>query len=191
MTSSAMSRTSAALADFSDPLHIRRRRRGRAQRRPTHRLHDECCGSALRLGDSLLELSRVLEPAICATVRAIVRTAVAVRNACLRKLPHHRQIDSPPRRISADRHRAQRRSVITLAPADHLVALGMSTLDLILSRQLQRALDRLRTSAGKKHRTATKRGSGEFKKLPGKLFRNVGSEVTGVGKLEPSDLLGR
>jgi len=80
--------------------------------------------------------------------------------------------------------------VIALAAADHLIALGVPALHLILPRQFERALHRLRASAGEENRAAVKRRSREIEQLLRELLRNFGGEVAGVRELQLRRLLG-
>ncbi len=56
------------------------------------------------------------------------------------------ELGAPPG-VAADRERAERVAVIALAPRDDMGALGLTDLDKILARHLERRLDRLRAAA--------------------------------------------
>src|SRR5450755_231721 len=143
-------------ANFRDLLKISGRRNHRAQRGPADWLEDERSGFALGGFNGFLQLSRVLLTAISAAVRAIVVAAIAIGNSHMRELTHHGEIDFAAPLVAGNRERAQGRAVIALAPAEHLVAADLADLHLVLPRQLECSLDRLRSPTGEVHGAAAK-----------------------------------
>src|SRR6185437_12830668 len=80
---------------------------------------------------------------------ALVRLLEAIGEARRdeRDLHQQRVVRRAPPRIAADRERAERVAVIALAAGDEVPALRLADLQEVLPRQLERRLDRLRTTA--------------------------------------------
>ena len=79
--------------------------------------------------------------------------------------------------------------MITLRPAEHLVAFGLSDLYLILPRQLQRSFDRFRPATGEVHRAAAKILSGKLQQFSRVFFRHWSRELAGMNELQLPGLL--
>ena len=131
-----------------------------------------------------LQLGRVLLTAVAAAVRAVVVAAIAIWNSYVRELAHHGQIDFAAPLVAGDRERAQSRAVIALTSAEDLVAFGLSDLHLILPRQLQGGLDRLRTAAGEVHGAAAEILAGKVEQFARVVFRDRRGELAGVDELQ-------
>ncbi len=65
------------------------------------------------------------------------------------EFPHHGKIDFATTLVAGHRQRAQRRTVITLPAADHLISLRLPDLHLVLTGKFKSGFDRFRTAAGK------------------------------------------
>src|SRR5580698_8809205 len=90
-------------ANLCHALQISRRRYYRTQSRTADWLENECGHLTIRGFNSLLKISRVLLPAIAATVGAVICAAVTIGERHMRELPHHRQIHLAPSFVSRNR----------------------------------------------------------------------------------------
>ena len=177
------------LANFRHSLHVARARNSGAKRSSTHGLQNECRRGAIGKLNRFFQLSRILFRAIFAPVNAVVDAAVAIRDSNMRKLPHQRKIHFTTAGIAGYRQRSQRRSVIALRAAQHVVALRLPDLDLILPRQLQRRFNRLRPAAREVNAAAAKMLPGKFQQFLGILFRDRRGELAAMHKLQLRGLL--
>src|SRR5205823_12931192 len=91
------------------------------------------------------------------------------------------------RRASVDGKCSERRSVVGAAPGDELVAASVTTKAVVLARDLQGALDRLRPSADEED--APDVDWQELGELLGELHRGRRGEADPVG--DEGELLGR
>src|SRR5437016_13411860 len=87
-----------------------------------------------------LQFGSVLQAAVAAAVAAVMQTAIAVRNANVRKLAHHRQIDFTAPLVARYGKSTECRAMIAFAAAEELMALRFPNFALILRDQLQRRL---------------------------------------------------
>jgi hypothetical protein len=142
-------------------------RRHGASRRADHRFRDEG-GDRVRAEFENLPFEFVGE-----TLReglfGFVGTLLAVRvtRTHVMRFNQDRQERLAAPRIAADRQRAQRIAVITLAARDEMAALRLALLHEILAREFQRRLDRLRSAGHEVHmfeplRRARHQAVGEF-----------------------------
>src|SRR5579872_4185186 len=154
-----------APADVSDGLRIARRWDDGAERRPAHRFEDKCRGLAIRGIDRFFQIVSILLAAIAAAVRAVVGAAIAIWKRHVGELAHHRQVHFATATVARHGQCAERRSVITLCPADYLIPLRLADLYLILSRQLKRRFDRLGATAGEVNTSAQEVGSSKPQKF--------------------------
>src|SRR5437867_11845833 len=93
-----------------------------------------------------LQFGSVLQAAVAAAVAAVMHTAIAVRNANVRKLAHHRQIAFTAPLVARYGKSTEGRARIALAAAEDLMALSLRNCDLIVPAQLQSTLDRSRSA---------------------------------------------
>src|SRR5207342_3633710 len=120
-------------AYFGDFLEVSRRRNNRPERRAAQWFEHKRCCRALGFGNRLLEFGHVLLSAVVTTVGAIEFAAVAVRHAHMSEFLHHGQVHFAALAVARDRQGTERGSVVTLLAAEHLVAIGLSDLDLVLA----------------------------------------------------------
>src|SRR6266478_1671729 len=165
-------------------LEVSRRRSHCPQRGSTDWFKDEGSRLAVGLIHCPLELGGVLLAAVVATVRAVELAAITVGNADVRELLHHRQVNLAPLLVAGNRERPQRRAVIALLPADDLIPRGLSDLHLVLPRQLERSLNRLRPAAGKVNASPAKCFPRELEQLLRIFFRDRSGELAAVNELQ-------
>src|SRR5438094_719264 len=151
-----------AARDSSDIAQVSVGRSHRTERRAADRLKDEPGSFAVAGLQCIIELLREFVAALLALVSAVVRAAVCVRRIDLDGIAQHGQVDLAAQQIGTHRHGAHGRAVIALAPADDAMTLGLTDLDLILPRQLERGLYRFRSAAGEKDGAAAEILSGEL-----------------------------
>src|ERR1035437_8592603 len=177
-----------APANLRDGLQVSWRRRDRSQCGAAHGFKDEARGFAVRRLDRALQFGGILLSAVVATIGAIAsptkRAAIAVWNADVLKLTHHRQVDLAPFLIAGNRKRAQSRAVIALLAAQNPMAILLADLHLVLARQLQRGLDRLRPAAGEVNSAAAKMLAGKIEQFLRKFLGHWSGELAGMDKLQ-------
>src|SRR5206468_507199 len=140
-----------AARDPGDVAQVSSRRSDRTECRSTRGFEDERCRLALTGLNGIVELLSEPVTAFCATVGAMVRAAIRIRRVDLDGITQHRQVDLAPEKVPTHRHGAEGRAVITLAAADDAMPRALADLDLILARELQRGLHRLRAPAGEEN----------------------------------------
>src|SRR5450756_405822 len=128
------------LANICDGLQVSWWRRDRSQRRAAHGFKDEARRLAVRRLNRALQLRGILLSAVAAAVGAVAsRTesaAIAIRNADVLKLAHHRQVDLAPLLVAGNRQRSECRAVIALLAAQDPMPILLADLHLVLARQL-------------------------------------------------------
>src|SRR6185312_13359471 len=80
-----------------------------------------------------------------------ILVAIGEARRDVRRVEQPRLIAAPPRRMAADRERADGVAVIGLAPRDQPRALLLADLEEILARELERRLDRLGAALYEEH----------------------------------------
>ncbi len=142
-----MSKHAVAVADRPDALEIIADRRNRASRRADYGFghkSDDPIGADFE--DLLLE--RLRGPGrIISLALALSLQAIGVAGIDMMSLDQQGLEGRAPPGIAADRERAKGIAVIALAPRNDMGPLGLAGLDEILSRHLERRLDRLRAAA--------------------------------------------
>src|SRR5258708_31142689 len=97
-------------------------------------------GGAPRRHDRTFQLRGILLSAVVATVGAVKSAAIAIRNADVFKLAHHRQVDFAAFFIAGNRESAECCSVITLLAAQNLIPIPLAHLHLGLAPKFPRGL---------------------------------------------------
>src|SRR5215469_858993 len=151
-------------ADFGDFLQIAGRRRDSAQSCAADGLEDEGGGLVIGGEDGLLELGRVLQPAVAAAVGAVELAPVAARHADVSEFLDHRQIDFAALAVAGDGERTQGRTVIALLATQDLVAPGLADFNLVLAGELESGLDGFRSAGGEVDGTSPEVRPGEVEK---------------------------
>ena len=114
-----------------------------------HRRHDGLGDErrdTLRADPQDLSFQLVRARHVARGIRQPERTAVAVDRRDVRHVQQHRQVFGPPADSTAHGQAAQGRAVIARPAADHLVALRLAPIDVVLARHLEGHLDGLRSA---------------------------------------------
>ena len=177
------------VADFAHGTEIAVRRRDRARGGADHRLGDE---GRDRIGAEPLEFGIELGGKARDEIRLRLVVALLVIGEGRRDMAEggrqQRRIGLAPPRVAARRQRAERIAVIALPPRDEAHALRLAGLDKILSSDLDRGLDRLRSTADEID-IGQSAGLVANERI-GKRLRGFGSEEGGVGIGELRGLFG-
>src|SRR5882762_9194368 len=107
-----------------------------------------------------------------------------VRPRHVRELACHRDVHLAAPDIPGNRERSERRAVVALRTAEHVVALALAGFDLILARELQRSLHGLGAAAGEVHASAAKMLSRKLQQCGDISYGNGGGELASVHKLQ-------
>ncbi len=136
-----------AAADRGEARPVVVGRNQRTRGRADHRLGDD---RRDRLGSLAFDerLDRVDARDAARGSREAERAAQAVAGRCLRPVDEQRFEPRAALRMAADGERAERRAVIGEIAADHLPAFGPTRRHMVLAREAQRGVHRLRTAAG-------------------------------------------
>src|SRR5713101_7311419 len=177
-------------ADFRDASGVTFWRHSSTESCTDNRLKDECCG---RVGVSGAEKVVQIVSASKMTLRKsfLERAVIAKTRRDMAPFWEQRLIRGAPSDISAERHRAERAAVITLAARDHAKARGLAFFEMVLANKLDRGFGAFRSPRSKIDATAvTKIARGELKKASSECLRGRGMKLRGMRESNLRRLLG-
>ena len=174
------------IADLADRGEVTGHRRQRARRGAADGLRHERDDAPLAArADRVVQLRREAQPVLLGRLVASL-LAIGVARRDVMRVDEERCEHRAPAGIAADRERAERVAVIALSPRDKEAAIGLADLDEILTRHLQRRLDRLRSAADQIYvLQSLGRAAGQ---VIGKSLCRLGREKAGVRERQSIDL---